>query len=69
MNNQERIDLIEEAIEMIIEAQYLVETAIEGTEQTNSFEAYGKYGFDRLLNNGNPYDLGLYDIMEDLGND
>ena len=31
-----------------------------------NFEAYGQYGFEQLLNEGNPYDSGLEDIINQI---
>ncbi len=62
MTNFEKI---EEAKQLIIEAQQLAMEVAEETGNLNSFEAYGKYGFDQLLGNGNPYDLSLDDLLND----
>jgi len=48
---------------MIIQAQELIENAIQGTPDENHFSAYGKYGLDQLLGNGNPHDSSLYDLI------
>lgn len=66
MNNQERIEKIEEARELIIEAQDLVEEAVEGTKEENRYRGYGRFGFDTLLNNGNQYDDGLDDLVKEF---
>ena len=66
MTDQERINQINEAKELIIEAQALVDDAVKGTSQQNRYEAYGRYGFDTLLKNGNPYDDGLDDLIKDF---
>ena len=68
MTKQDRIEPIYEAIELIEEAQSLVQNAINGTEIENAFNAYGKFGFDTLLNNGNPYNKGLQDIINSIRN-
>ena len=68
MTKQDRIESIYEAIELIEEAQSLVQNAINGTEIENAFNAYGKFGFDTLLNNGNPYNKGLQDIINSIRN-
>ena len=44
----------------------MVDEAVEGTEIELNYRAYGRYGFDTLLNNGNPYDNGLLDIIKDI---
>ncbi len=62
MNKLKRVDLIREAQALVAEAQELVEGALEGMDEEAHFIAYGRYGFDQLLNNGNPYDQGLEDL-------
>lgn len=66
MQNEQRIELINNAIELINEAQALVDEALAGTGEEAEYRAYGRYGFDRLLNNGNPYDNGLQNVIENL---
>ena len=65
----EKIDAINEAISLIEEAQQLVDDAIADTGNKANYEAYGKYGFDQLLGNGNPYDSSLFSLIEDLEQD
>jgi len=67
MTNHERIELIEQAMILIEEAQALVDVAVEQTCAQPHYEAYGKYGFNTLLGNGNPYDSGLNDIVAEFG--
>jgi len=65
MDIQEREQKIEEAMDLISQAQILVDKAIRGTNMQSHFEAYGRYGFDQLLGNGNPYDGSLLKLVED----
>jgi len=69
MTNQERIALIKEAIALIEEAQAMVDEAVADTELEDNYIAYGRYGFDTLLNNGNRYDSGLRDIVDDFASE
>jgi hypothetical protein len=68
-NHQKHNPLItkmEEAIELVIQAQELVDEVmaeINGQPESH-YESYGKYGFNQLLNNGNQYDEGLEDIIK-----
>lgn len=62
---EEQMRAIQQAIELIEEAQTLVDEALEGTARESHYLAYGRYGFDRLLGNGNPYDDGLPDLFEE----
>ena len=64
MTNEERIKLIEEAKDLIFEAMGLVDEAVKNTDIEGHYNAYGKYGFERLLNTGNPYDSGLENLIE-----
>ena len=66
MKTRERIELIEEAIAKIEEAQDSINEAIYGTSLVNHFEAYGKYGISQLLGNGNRFDSSLYSLKESL---
>ena len=64
MDRQEFIDEIERAIEMIEEAKYVVDMAVEDMSIRHNYEAYGRYGFDQLLGNGNPYDSSLQSLID-----
>ena len=63
---QEYIDEINKAIEMVKEAQYIVDMAVLflDSEQIHNYQAYGRYGFNRLLGNGNPYDSSLFSLID-----
>ncbi len=63
--NREAQDKIQEAIDLIEEAQDLVRSAINGTDKQSHFDAYGGYGFDQLLGNGNPYDSSLSGLLDE----
>jgi len=65
MTEHERKHKIEEAMNLIQKAQMLVNDALRGTNMQSHFDAYGKYGFNQLLGNGNPYDGSLPKILED----
>ena len=64
MNRQEFTDEIERAIEMVDQARSIVDQAVYGTYAEAHFDAYGGYGFDQLLGNGNPYDRSLRDLID-----
>ncbi len=63
MDKAERIILIMDALEMIEEAQQMIDDAVHGTEFRHHYEAYGRYGFDQLLGNGNPYDASIETLI------
>ena len=58
-------DQIQEAIQMIIEATEIIKNTVNGTRKQSHFEAYGAYGLDQALGNGNPNDSSLFDLLED----
>jgi len=64
--NQEKIDALHEAIRLVEEACQLVDSMMDDSSDKNHYEAYGKYGFNQLLGNGNPYDNSLFTLIEEL---
>ena len=64
MDKQEFIDEIERAIEMVDQARHIVDMAVDGMSIQANYEAYGKYGFDQLLGDGNPYDNSLQTLID-----
>ena len=64
MDRQEYIDEINKAIEMVEEAKYMVDMAVQDMNIRYNYEAYGRYGFDQLLGNGNPYDSSLFSLID-----
>jgi len=57
---------LEEAIELIEQAQELVDGVVKGMEIENNYMGYGRYGFDQLLGNGNQYDGNLFKIEAEI---
>tara|TARA_R110000744_G_scaffold145383_1_gene257982 strand:+ start:783 stop:983 length:201 start_codon:yes stop_codon:yes gene_type:complete len=66
MNQHNRFEKLQEAIELIDEARELVKEALQGTSDYENCKAYGFYGLDQALGNGNKYDTSIYEIMENL---
>jgi len=64
MSKEEFIDEIERAIEMVDQARHIVDMAVDGMSIQANYEAYGKYGFDQLLGDGNPYDNSLQTLID-----
>jgi len=71
MNKEAKIEMINEIVftlkdsmERIAEIQTEVDGILYDTDIVNNYEAYGKYGFDQLLGNGNPCDDGLPSLIE-----
>ena len=58
-----QIRSIERTMELVQEAQDLVDEAVKGTRCERYYLAYGRYGFNCLLGSGNPYDEGLNDLI------
>ena len=69
MDRQEFINEIERAISLVEEASYAVDMAVEGMRIQSNYEAYGRYGFDQLLGNGNPYDSSLQSLIDKTEDD
>ena len=69
MTTQKRIEQIRGAMELIIEAQALVDGAVANTDIEGNYGAYGRYGFDQLLGNGNPYDDSLNSLIDTFENE
>lgn len=61
---------MEKAIELIIEAQEIVDCIMEKELKdfriSREYDVYGKFGFNQLLGDGNPYDTGLNEIIEKI---
>ena len=64
--NQEKIDALQQAIRLVEEACQLVDSAMDDSSGKSHYEAYGKFGFSRLLGNGNPEDSSIYTEIEEL---
>ena len=64
MNREEFTDEIERAIEMVDQARHIVDVTVDGMSIQANYEAYGKYGFDQLLGDGNPYDNSLQTLID-----
>ena len=59
---------IERAMSLVGEARDIVDSVMAkiGGQPERHYHAYGKYGFQQLLNEGNPYDNGLEDIISSI---
>lgn len=68
-NRLEKINQIEEAMGLIEEAMQMVDDVVEDMSINSNYEAYGRYGFDQLLGNGNPYDSSLQTIIDEIEDD
>jgi len=66
MENESKIEILNQALDLIQEAQCLVDGVMEDSYNKSHYESYGKYGFDQLLGNGNPYDSSIYTEIEAL---
>jgi len=68
--NQEKIDALQQAVRLIEEACQLVDSTMDDQDYSEGqYEAYGKYGFNQLLGNGNPYDGSLFTLIKNLEGD
>ena len=66
MNITEVMNELNEAIALVEEAKAKVDAAAKQAGCYSHYTAYGRYGFDTLLGNGNRYDASLFDMMNDL---
>ena len=64
MNREQFTEEIERAIEMIDQARHIVDMTMIGRTMESNYKAYGRYGFDQLLGNGNPYDYSLQTLID-----
>jgi len=62
--NECRLDKLHKAAQLVAQAQEEIDCALRGTDLVCGFEAYGRYGIDQLLGNGNPYDKSVYSLMD-----
>jgi hypothetical protein len=62
----QKIEMLFEALELVQQAQQLVDDALSGSKHESHYKAYGRYGFDQLLGNGNPYDYDLEKLLEEF---
>ena len=68
-DSEEIADTLRDAIQMIEEAQRLVDQVLRGTPSWDHYNAYGKYGFNTLLGSGNPYDSSLLTVLNTFEED
>ena len=69
MNENERIQEIEDIIYEIELLQGRMDTVMDGAANESHYKSYGRYGFDQLLGNGNPYDPSLQNAIDTLVKD
>ena len=66
MDKQERINLIQEAEQKIVEAIDLIKEAVADTPEEAGCDAYILGHLKTLIGNGNPYDHHTGKIIEQL---
>ena len=66
MTTSEIMEELNEAIAMIEEAKAKIDAVAKETGDWGHYTAYGRYGLDSLLGNGNRYDTSLYDMKESI---
>ena len=67
MNYQRETQMaIDDIIIRVEELKCELDNLLHGTDLYPHYKAYGRYGFDQLLGNGNPYDEGLFSIKNNL---
>jgi hypothetical protein len=65
-NSEEKREMIFEAMGLIEAAKELLDEAVRGTEIEANYKAYGRYGIDQLLGDGNPYDSDIQSILDSI---
>lgn len=58
------IDELNQALQMLEELQNKIDCALQYNEDECHYKAYGRYGIDQLLGNGNPYDGSIPKLIE-----
>ena len=66
MENKERRFLLREALNLIEEAQELCDEAVRGTANESEYKGTGRCGMETALGNGNPYDLSIPKLINEL---
>ena len=66
MNISEVMNELNEAIAMVEEAKAKVDAVAMEVGDWGHYTAYGRYGFDGLLGDGNRFDRSLYDMKESI---
>ena len=67
MNYQRETQMaIDDIIIRVEELKCELDNLLHGTDLYPHYKAYGRYGFDQLLGNGNPYDEGLFSLKNNL---
>lgn len=64
MTIDKKVEELEKAIELVEEAQNIVDSIMKGNN--GHYNSYGKYGFNQLLGNGNKYDSSLISVKHNL---
>ena len=59
--DRERLQTV---IDTLDEMKWELDDIIGGTPMEDHFKAYGRYGLNQLLGNGNPYVNSLYTLIE-----
>lgn len=63
MKKLEKIEALEQALELIEQAQDLVDSVMGDDAH---YLSYGRYGFDQLMGNGNPYDYSIPKLIDEI---
>lgn len=67
MTNQDKIELIEEAQEMLRQAVYNIQSALHYTDEMSYYQAYLVRSLRNMIDgNDNPYDANLKKLIETL---
>ena len=67
MKTEQKIKNLQQALELVSEAQELVDRVMINDYRAHlNYIAYGRYGFDQIFGNGNPYDGSVQKVLNRL---
>jgi len=69
MTTEQKIENLEQALDLVSEAQELVDRVMMNDNSGSNYRAYGRYGFDQIFGNGNPYDGSVQKVLDRLEED
>jgi hypothetical protein len=58
------IELLKEALQKLQDLKGDIEHALDYNPQRDHYRAYGGYGIEQLLGNGNPYDGSIHTLIQ-----
>ena len=69
LTKEKKVQEIRDIIYEVALLQERMDTLLDGEKGEAHYKNYGRYGFDQLLGNGNPYDPSLQSAIDTLVED